>query len=47
MFALEEKNGEVKWERAAMGRIGDIYLVHDNIALIIDSTETSRTRIAE
>jgi len=48
VFALDKNDGNIKWERAAIGSIEDIYLVRDdNLALVIDSVETHKTRIAE
>jgi len=48
VFALDKNNGNIKWERAAIGSIEDIYLVrNENLALVIDFVETHKIRIAE
>ena len=51
VFGLDSKTGAISWERAAIGHIGDIHLIHrkesTNVALVIDSTDTKKTRVAE
>jgi len=48
VFRLDGKNGNVNWERAAVGHIRDIYLTKRNtVALVIDSMNNMKTRIVE
>jgi hypothetical protein len=48
VFGLDSKSGKVKWERAAIGYIGDLYLTkRETVALIIDSADNMKTRIVE
>ena len=48
---FEAENGKMIWERSAVGHIGDIHLINrkegTNVALIIDSMDVRKTRIAE
>ena len=49
--AMDAATGAMKWERSAIGHIGDIFTIkrgdHINAALVIDSTDMKKTRIAE
>ena len=51
VYALESATGAISWQRSAIGRIGDIHLIEHkegaNVALVIDSMDTKKTRVAE
>ena len=51
MVAFDALNGDMKWERSAIGKISDIHLISrkegTNVALVIESSDVKKTRIAE
>jgi hypothetical protein len=48
---LDAKTGAVTWQRSAIGKISDMYLMErkegTNVALLIDSQDVKKLRIAE
>lgn len=48
---MDAETGAITWERSAIGNIGDVHLMNrkegTNVALVIDSTDAKKTRVAE
>ncbi len=48
---MDANNGNIEWERSAIGFVGDAFVTERkegaNVALVIDSTDVQKTRIAE